>query len=1060
MPTRRTPKPRATARPAKLSPPRLGAIQPRPRLFKLLDRERKHPIVWIEAPAGAGKTTLAASYLIARRLRTLWYQIDTRDADPAAFFYYLRLAVQKISPRKTEILPLLTPEHYAGLAVFTRNFFEEIARRLPSSTAIVFDNYQDVPENAPLHALLAEAVTALPRGISLIVLSRAEPPPAFARLRAHGEIARLGWDEVRLTRAELAGFVRAHRTRLSSGALNRLYERTDGWAAGVRVVLESGSDAEARASESLFDYFAAEILRHAEPALREFLFSTALLPQITVSAAEALTDNHGSARILADLTRRNFFTVRRTGPETAYEYHPLFREYLLHAAAAHHGHEAWVTLKRRTATLLIADNQFEHAARLMHEAGDTPGLAEIIAAQATTFAAQGRLQTLEYWLRALPAETLEHSGWLSYWFGICRLPFDLIEARAHLERAYAGFQQTDDSPGLYLAWAGVVETFFYQWDDYAPLDRWLDELERLRQTHPLDRCAQVQPRVVYAALSALGFIGTGRPELSVWVQAGETLLTTLHDPNLRVLLAAALCLHCVWIGDLEKLDVIATQLRTQLKGAELAPVAHFHGYFALAEHGWITGDVVQGERWLRAGFAYGERLGIRMFEPLLCGQALYLYEVNGDEDAVARTLERMRRALDPRRRLDLAHYRYHATWLALARGEARRARDLAEQSLALAELLFARFPIALNRIRLAETLVELAEFADAHRHLDAAGTIAARMGSELLRFMTGLVRAWAWHRAGCTEEAGRTLAATFALGQRLGYRAYPGWNGKIVAALCAQALARGIEPDYARRLIRERGLVPPDNAGDIDTWPWPVKVYALGCFDVRVDERPLPARGKQQRKPLDLAKLLVSAGPRGLSTEQAIETLWPEQNQERSYQSYSMALHRLRKRLGTDECILAQDGRVLLNPRRVWVDAWAFEQTFAPRADTSATARLERAVALYKGAFLGEATAEPWGLAYAERLYSKYLRAVLELGQHRQKEGAFERAIELYQNALEHDDLQESLYQRLLVCYGETGRRADGQRAYERCRKCLQEALGVSPSAQTETLRARLLKTQ
>ena len=74
---------------AKLSRPRLYRILERERLFEALEAARERGAVWISGSPGAGKTSLAASFLQARRLTGIWYDVDPGDADPASFFHYL-----------------------------------------------------------------------------------------------------------------------------------------------------------------------------------------------------------------------------------------------------------------------------------------------------------------------------------------------------------------------------------------------------------------------------------------------------------------------------------------------------------------------------------------------------------------------------------------------------------------------------------------------------------------------------------------------------------------------------------------------------------------------------------------------------------------------------------------------------------------------------------------------------------------------------------------------------------------------------------------------------------
>lgn len=126
---------------AKLTPPILPEIVERPRLFRLLDKARQRPVVWIAGPPGSGKTTSVASYLQANARPALWYQLDAGDNDPATLFHYLGLAFRQANPRIRKPLPHLTPEYMLGLSIFAQRFFEQLFQRVLPETVLVFDNY-------------------------------------------------------------------------------------------------------------------------------------------------------------------------------------------------------------------------------------------------------------------------------------------------------------------------------------------------------------------------------------------------------------------------------------------------------------------------------------------------------------------------------------------------------------------------------------------------------------------------------------------------------------------------------------------------------------------------------------------------------------------------------------------------------------------------------------------------------------------------------------------------------------------------------------------------------
>jgi len=367
---------------AKTTRPILDGILFRKKLFQRLDESGMSSVVWISGPAGSGKTTLVSSYLEARGLSHLWYQVDSGDADLATFFYYLGLAVQKVSPNRRKPMPLLTPEYQLGIPEFSRNFYTELFSRLKGPAVLVFDNTQEVPDESPLYGAIIEGLNRMPVDIRIIMVSCSEPPPQFARLRASRMMKQLGWDDLRLTLEEFTeiakqqGFVEEKSATFSS-----LHAQLDGWAAGIKLVLEGAVNlnatlalADAGKAKEFFDYFAVEVFERVETAVQDCLLKTAFLPRIKVSLAGKLTGHKRADLIFENLHRRNFFLVKLARQHTTYEYHPLFREFLLSMADVRFSLPDIVLIRKDAAMLLEADGKIEEAMILFRQAYDYPNL--------------------------------------------------------------------------------------------------------------------------------------------------------------------------------------------------------------------------------------------------------------------------------------------------------------------------------------------------------------------------------------------------------------------------------------------------------------------------------------------------------------------------------------------------------------------------------------------------------------------------------------------------------------------------------------------------------------
>ena len=223
------------------------------------------------------------------------------------------------------------------------------------------------------------------------------------------------------------------------------------------------------------------------------LMLTAIPPSITPAEAVALTGSDEAPRLLDYLYRRHLFTDRRRGNETTYHYHALFREFLLEEARKRLRADERRAASARAAALLAARGAGERSAGALSRRRRIGGDARAILANALDWARQGRAQTLSDWIEALPrrcAPPIRGSNTGSAARGSsCEPP----RGRPALERAYEAFRAAGDLRGQALALNTIVTGYYYEWANFAPLDRWLPEFERLLEP-AASHCARSRER--------------------------------------------------------------------------------------------------------------------------------------------------------------------------------------------------------------------------------------------------------------------------------------------------------------------------------------------------------------------------------------------------------------------------------------------------------------------------------------------------------------------------------------------------------------------------------------
>ena len=501
---------------AKISAPAVtSGIVERTRLFASLDLGRERPITWVSGPAGSGKTTLAASFLHKSGFPCLWYRVDEGDGDVATFFHYMAMAAKNADPRDRAPLPAFSSVYAGGLAVFTQRWFDDLYSRLASlhDFTIVLDNFQDVPERSDFHEMILQGLARVPQGMHVMILSRQDTPPAFARLVAHEKIFRLGWDELKLAPEESGEIVRTKAGAVVADEMAaQAFAATGGWVAGLILMLEHAKTTsldhrlpQELAHEEIFTYFADEIFEKLDKGTKTFLLKTAFLPEMTAEAAEKLAGTGNAWQTLYHLSRNHYFTEQYSRDGAVYRYHPLFKNFLTSRAKSALTAAEVTAVQRSAASILSETGRTEDAAALLREAGDQEGLARLILGQARILMAQGRSKTLREWLDAIPKDTVENTPWLLYWTGVCRFPSSYREGQRYLEKAFHKFRDTNDVTGSLLSWAGAVDAIVTEFGDLRQLDFWIEWFNDHIARNPTFPSPEIEFRVTSSMMIALMF---------------------------------------------------------------------------------------------------------------------------------------------------------------------------------------------------------------------------------------------------------------------------------------------------------------------------------------------------------------------------------------------------------------------------------------------------------------------------------------------------------------------------------------------------------------------------
>jgi len=750
----------------------------RPRLLDMLDEGVEGPLTLVAAPAGAGKSALVVSWIAAGRPAwpVAWLSLDTDDGDRRRFWRAVLEALARatgdeavaalaVSPREPMSMDLVLPALVDALA----------AREQP--VVLVLDDFHEVVD--AVQEDLERLARFPPPALRLVIVTRADPAIGLGRLRLDGRLTEIRAADLAFSLQETGALFDALGIALGAADLERLWRRTEGWAAALRLAALSlqhhpdpcafiehfaGTDA------TISDYLVKEVLARQPPQLRAFLLRTSVVDTLSAELADALTGTAEGYASLAHLERGGVLTTPLDEHGTWHRYHPLFAE-LLRAELRSQRPAEVEALHRRAAIWLSAHG--DDAAAMRHAAAGCAWdlAAELIVDRWVQLLINGEMAALRPVVDAMPR------------------------------------QRIDASPELSLAFAG----WHLARGERASAAPYFAHAQRRASRVPAHRRGEFAATMAAVTL----YEGRLRADLDTALQAarplldGDVLLDDGHlSSSVRAFVLAQLGIVELWSGDLdaavdhlERAHASATQDASDWTA--VAAAAH------LAIARLFRGELARALRHADQAVALAERRGWARSEP---AGAAYIVQAaasiqRGQREHAATLVERAGHALRATRERPLrAAHALNRALLLRDRGEPeaalgvlQEARDALEGRPLLAplsDLLVAQEGLLRAAVGEREAGRELLEHAERER----AGSIPVANALASLRLLDG------------DPEAVRALVAAPLSAEDAGSSTNgvpPSWRAEawLLDALALDALAA--HEDAARSLERSLDIAEP-----------------------------------------------------------------------------------------------------------------------------------------------------------------------------------------------------------------------------------------------------------
>ncbi len=375
-------------------------------LLQLLDRAVTKRLTVISAPPGSGKTSLLRAWAdhSAKLRRVVFVSVERGQRDDQRFWCAVLDAIRGPAPSTAAEAPVAAPD----VDQVIDSVLSEITGHAEPVVLIIDDLHELRSTDAITQ--LEYVLAHLPGNARLVLSSRRDPPIRLHQLRLADALAEIRAGDLRFTEDETRELLASSTISLSDAGVAALHQRTEGWAAGLRlaVISLSGHPEPERfvaefsgTDRAVGEYLMAEMLERQPSEVQRMLLRTSLVDRMNGELADLLADRSGSEQMLLALEEANAFVVSLDAARTWFRYHHLLADFLrLELRRTSAGELA--DLHRRAARWFADRGDVVEAVRHLVAAGDWPDAARLVADNSFKWVLDGQVGTIHAVLQAFP----------------------------------------------------------------------------------------------------------------------------------------------------------------------------------------------------------------------------------------------------------------------------------------------------------------------------------------------------------------------------------------------------------------------------------------------------------------------------------------------------------------------------------------------------------------------------------------------------------------------------------------------------------------------------------